>query len=266
MSFLQLAVMTFASAVVLCAILALAWVVQQKIGSSRWVDATWTLSVGAVAFVLALWPLEQPWPHWRQVAVGIFAAAWCLRLGLHMAGRALSTKDDPRYHKLAVDWGADASRQMFWFLQSQAGVAVVLVMSIALAAQQRAPGVRIADVIGAALLLAGIVGEAIADRQLQAFRRQNGSGICDVGLWRWSRHPNYFFEWLGWVAYPVIAIDFSGFNPYGVLAFAAPACMFYILNYVSGIPPLEQHMLRTRGDAFRKHQKRTPAFFPFPLR
>jgi steroid 5-alpha reductase family enzyme len=116
--------------------------------------------------------------------------------------------------------------------------------------------------------LAAIVGEAIADRQLRAFKSDlaNGNAICDVGLWRWSRHPNYFFEWLLWLAYPTIAIDFTGHNPYGWLSLAAPICMYWILVHVSGIPPLEDHMLRSRGEAFRAYQKRTRAFLPLPLK
>jgi steroid 5-alpha reductase family enzyme len=122
--------------------------------------------------------------------------------------------------------------------------------------------------IGLLILFAAIVGEAIADRQLRAFKSDpaNRDAICDVGLWRWSRHPNYFFEWLLWLAYPIIAIDFAGHNPYGWLSLAAPICMYWILVHVSGIPPLEDHMLRSRGEAFRAYQKRTRPFLPLPLK
>jgi steroid 5-alpha reductase family enzyme len=69
---------------------------------------------------------------------------------------------------------------------------------------------------------------------------------------------------LAWLSYPVIAIDFSGHNPFGWFAVLAPACMYYVLVHVSGIPPLEAHMLRSRGEAFRAYQARTRAFFPLP--
>jgi steroid 5-alpha reductase family enzyme len=192
--------------------------------------------------------------------------AWGLRLGLHIAGRTTSSGDDPRYRDLIRQWGADAPRLMFLFLQSQAAVGVVLVVSIALAAHNPSPTMRLQDIAGLAILLAAIVGEAVADRQLRTFKSEpcNRGAICDVGLWSLSRHPNYFFEWLGWVAYPVIAIDLAGYNPYGWLALAAPACMYWVLVYVSGVPPLEQHMIRTRGEAFRAYQRRTRPFFPIP--
>jgi steroid 5-alpha reductase family enzyme len=136
----------------------------------------------------------------------------------------------------------------------------------ALAAQNPNPAFRIQDLTGLAILVAGIAGEWTADRQLTLFKAdpRNRMAVCDVGLWSLSRHPNYFFEWLFWLAYPVIAIDLAGFNPYGWAALVAPTAMYWVLVHVSGIPPLEQHMLRSRGQAFHAYQKRTRAFFPFP--
>jgi steroid 5-alpha reductase family enzyme len=116
------------------------------------------------------------------------------------------------------------------------------------------------------VLFIAIAGEAIADRQLRKFRAgpAHRDGVCDVGLWAWSRHPNYFFEWLGWVAYPLFAIDPGGDYWWGWLAILAPVFMYQVLVHLSGIPPLEQHMLRSRGEAFQKYQARVSAFFPFP--
>jgi steroid 5-alpha reductase family enzyme len=127
---------------------------------------------------------------------------------------------------------------------------------------------RTQDIIGAMVLLTGIAGEAVADRQLRLFKRNsaNRGKICDLGLWRWSRHPNYFFEWLCWLAYPIVAIDLASHNPLGPLALLAPLAMYWILVHVSGIPPLEAHMVRTRGAAFRDYQARTSPFFPLPPR
>ena len=94
----------------------------------------------------------------------------------------------------------------------------------------------------------------------------NQGRVCDVGLWRWSRHPNYFFEWFGWLAYPVIAlsIDHPLSYPWGWATLLAPVFMYWILVHVTGIPPLETQMLRSRGDRYRHYQSRTSAFFPLP--
>jgi steroid 5-alpha reductase family enzyme len=267
-SLVQLTIAGLLVGTALSSILAAAWYLQQKTENSGWVDVTWTLGVGSVAFTASILPLVHDWLHWRQIAVAVLAASWCLRLGLHIANRTRTANDDARYRNLIIQWGNDAARRMFWFLQSQAAVGIVLVISIMVAAHDPDPNLRIQDLIGLATLIAAIIGEAVADRQLRAFKHAPGNrnAVCDVGLWQWSRHPNYFFEWLLWLAYPIIAIDFAGHNPYGWLALAAPACMYWVLVHLSGIPPLEEHMLRSRGDVFRAYQKRTRAFFPLPLK
>jgi steroid 5-alpha reductase family enzyme len=250
----------------LVSIMALAWYVQQRTGNSGWVDATWSFGVGATGCFVALLPFVQQGWHWRQFLVAALAALWCIRLGCHIAMRSRGSADDPRYRELTDTWGEDAPRRMFWFLQSQAAVGIILALAIVLAAQNPDPAIRLQDIAGSALLFIAIAGETLADRQLRSFRANpaNRGAVCDVGLWRWSRHPNYFFEWLAWLSYPVIAIDFGGHNPFGWFAVLAPACMYYVLVHVSGIPPLEAHMLRSRGDAFRAYQARTRAFFPLP--
>jgi steroid 5-alpha reductase family enzyme len=120
--------------------------------------------------------------------------------------------------------------------------------------------------MGVAIVAVAIAGETLADRQMRRFRQHVGNtgGVCDVGLWSWSRHPNYFFEWLGWFAYPVIAIDLSGGYLWGWLALSAPALMYWVLNHGTGMPHLEAHMARSRGDAWRAYAARTSGFFPRP--
>ena len=268
MSLIELAIAAIIVAAAISSVMATAWYIQQRTENSGWVDVTWSLGVGGVAAIAALWPLGYDRPHWRQLIVAALAASWCLRLGVHIAGRTRASTDDPRYRNLINQWGSDARRRMFWFLQSQAAVGTILALSIVVAAHNPNPSLRIQDLIGLVILLASIVGEAIADQQLRTFKSDpaNRKAVCDIGLWRWSRHPNYFFEWSSWLAYPIIAIDFAGQNPFGWLALAAPVCMYWVLVHVSGIPPLEDHMLRSRGEAFRAYQKRTRAFFPLPLK
>jgi steroid 5-alpha reductase family enzyme len=268
MNLVQLAIMSGCVLAAISAVMAGAWRIQQVSGNFGWVDVSWTFGVGGIAFLAALVPLGQDfWPHWRQLVVALLAATWSLRLGLHIAMRTRASGDDPRYRQLATQWQSAAPRRMFWFLQKQAAVGFILVMSVALAAQNHNSLLRLQDLIGILVLVIAIVGEAVSDAQLRVFRSNHPShhAICDVGLWRWSRHPNYFFEWLAWLAYPLLAIDISGQSPWGWLALFAPACMYWVLVHVSGIPPLESHMLRSRGDAFRAYQRRTRPFLPFPL-
>lgn len=255
-------------AMALSAIMAGAWLVQQRTGNSGWVDAVWTFGLGAVGGVAALAPIHDADDGVRRFLVAALLLAWSARLGLHIVSRTAKIADDPRYAELIRGWGPNARREMFWLLQKQALVTIPLAASVFLAAHNPAVSMRLQDWVAICLLVVAIAGEAIADRQLRQFRSDPGNRgkVCDAGLWRWSRHPNYFFEWLGWVAYPLIAIDLSGTYPLGWLAVAAPVCMHWLLVHVSGVPPLEEHMLRSRGDAYRAYQTRTSVFFPAPPR
>jgi len=248
----------------LCVGMSLAWVAWQRTRNSGWVDTVWTFSVGIVGLAGAVLPPTgaAALPS-RRALVAVFAALWALRLGLHIARRTRGITDDPRYAALLKGWGADAPRQMFLLLQKQALVSIPLGLAMVLAASNPEPALRLQDWLGVVVILVAVAGEAIADSQLRRFAANpaNRGKVCDVGLWRWSRHPNYFFEWLGWLAYPLLAI---GAWEWGWVALAAPTCMYWLLAHVSGIPPLEEHMIATRGDAYRAYQAQTSAFFPLP--
>ena len=253
-----------AIAMSLSVLMAGAWLVQQRTGNSGWVDTIWTFSLGLVGAASALWPIAGAAPNARQWLVAALVAIWSVRLGLHIARRTAGITDDPRYAAFASEWGANSPRKMFVFLQNQGFGSIPLAFAIFVAARFPAETLRLQDYLGALILLAGIAGEALADAQLKGFRDRaaNQGRVCDVGLWRWSRHPNYFFEWFGWLAYPVIAI--SPAYPFGWATLLAPLFMYWILVHVTGIPPLEQQMLRSRGERYRDYQSRTSMFFPLP--
>jgi steroid 5-alpha reductase family enzyme len=246
-----------------------AWAITIQSGKSGWVDAIWSFAIGTASVAMALVPLPG-WPqsNVRPAIVALLAAIWSLRLGLHIASRTLHGGDDPRYAELRARWGKDFPRRLFWFLQVQAAAALALSLSIFAAAHNPAPQLRLGDWLGIVILAAAIVGEGLADRQLARFRANpaNKQRVCDVGLWGLSRHPNYFFEWLGWLAYAVIAIDLTAVYPWGWVAVSGPVFMYFLLVHVSGIPPLEAHMFKSRGENFRAYQARVNAFWPGPKR
>jgi steroid 5-alpha reductase family enzyme len=253
-----------AIAVALSVLMTGAWLVQQRTGNSGWVDTIWTFSLGLTGAASALWPIGGASPNPRQWLVAALVAIWSIRLGCHIAVRTAGITDDPRYAAFAREWGVNSPRRMFLFLQNQGFGSIPLVFSIFVAARFPADALRLQDYLGVLILCAGIAGEALADAQLKTFRGNpaNQGRVCDIGLWRWSRHPNYFFEWFGWLAYPVIAI--SPEYGWGWVTLLAPVFMYWILVHVTGIPPLEAQMLRSRGDRYRDYQARTSAFFPLP--
>ncbi|MBQ9350059.1 MULTISPECIES: DUF1295 domain-containing protein [unclassified Phyllobacterium] len=259
-----LVILTIA-AVALCGVMACAFLVQRQTGNSGWADAFWSFGVGAIGILSILFSSDMVSPA-RKWLVIILLALWSLRLGGHILLRTLNSEDDPRYARLRRQWGASANSQMFFFLQTQAFAGILLVVSVYIAAARPDVELEFPDYLGLVVALVALAGEAIADWQLKRFSRNpaNRGKICDTGFWRWSRHPNYFFEWLSWVAYVLIAADFDGDYVHGWLTLAAPVLMYVLLRHVSGVPPLEEHMLASRGQAFRDYQRRTSIFFPKP--
>lgn len=258
-----------AAALFLIITMAAAWVVQRATGQAGWVDAFWSFGLGLAGVGVALLPLGAgAAPSIRQALAAILIGYWGLRLGSHIARRTMGAHEDARYARLRADWGPVFQVRMFGFLMLQAGVGAVLVLSVLLAARNPAPGVGPQDLLATLILVVALAGEGLADRQLAAFKAEprNRGGVCDRGLWAWSRHPNYFFEWLGWCAWPVFAIDLSGQWPWGWLALTAPVYTYWLLTRVSGAPLVEAHMRRSRPEAFERYASRTSAFFPWPPR
>ena len=243
----------------LFACMAAAWATQRAAGNAGWVDVFWTFGVGVAGAAAALYPADDSVAA-RRWLVAFLALAWAMRLGLHVARRVARSDEDRRYVDLRAQWGGRFQPMMFGFLQLQALVSLPLVAAIFLAAHSPRP-LGLLDLAGVALLAAAVIGEGLADAQLDRFKADGDHGpINDRGLWRWSRHPNYFFEWLGWWAYPVIAIG----HPLGWAALVAPAVMYAVLVHMTGVPALEKHMAQSRGDAWRRYARRTSAFPPLP--
>jgi len=256
-------------AIGLSVVMMLAWAYQRRVNNAGWVDVFWTAGLGLAGVAMALAPIPgTSGPTERQVLIALMAAVWAIRLGSYLGIRVAHHAEDVRYNDFRRAWGADFQRRMFWFLQAQAAASIILAICILAAARHPATGIRLADWLGVAILAIAIGGEGIADSQLKQFKGNpaNKGGVCNIGLWRWSRHPNYFFEWLVWVSYAVMAADFSGVYLWGWIALIGPVSMYYLLVYVSGIPPLETLMLKSRGDAYRRYQAVTSAFFPLPPR
>jgi steroid 5-alpha reductase family enzyme len=247
-------------------VMSAAWLVQRRTGQGGWADAFWSLGLGAAGVGVALFPIDGAAPSSRQWLAAVLIGAWGLRLGLHIAARASHEGEDARYARLRQEWGAGFQIRMFGFLMLQAGAAAFLALSILLAARNPTPGLTIQDSLATLVFISALIAEGIADRQLAAFKIDpaNRGRVCDTGLWAWSRHPNYFFEWLGWCAWPIFALDLSGAWPWGWLALTGPAYIYWLLTQVSGVPLLEAHMRRSRPEAFAAYAARTSAFFPRP--
>ena len=244
-------------AVLLGVAMLLAWWLALRSGRSGLIDAIWSLATGCAGMLAALAPGGSAS---RRALVTAMAGVWGLRLGSYLLARARGG-EDPRYAALKIEWGERAGARLLRFLQAQALAAWPLVLAIGLAAHAPRPGLGARDAMGAAILVLALAGEAQADRQMARFRADpaNRGRICDIGLWGWSRHPNYFCEWLVWVGFVVIAA-----GGWGWLSLLAPAVMYVLLVRVSGLPPLDAHLARSRPQAFATYRARVSAFWPWP--
>jgi steroid 5-alpha reductase family enzyme len=246
--------------------MAFAWFVQWRSRNASWVDAIWTFASGFGGAAYALLSAPAGAPPWRHYVIAALSAAWALRLGGYIVTRAATGHEDPRYTALRRQWGNGYQGRMFAFLQLQALIACVLAVSVGLGAANPVRGLRELDIVGVIILVLAVGGEGLADRQLQRFRAnpENRGRICDTGLWAWSRHPNYFFEWLVWIGFVLFALNFAGQHPWGWAAMGAPIMMYWLLVYVSGVAPVEQAMEKSRGAAFARYAARVSKFFPWP--
>ncbi len=199
-----------------------------------------------------------------RVVIGMIGVLWFGRLGWHLLVRYLhETKEDSRYANMRSASGRFVLPVFLLFFVFQAGLAVLFSIPMWWLAQIQSD--QWSEFHGYVLLSVGIWllfalwGETTADRQLAEFRQStlNHGKTMRTGLWAYSRHPNYFFEWLHWFAYPVIGIE-AGL--YGLWVY--PILMFLFLYYVTGIPFTEKQALLSRGDDYRLYQKQTSLFFP----
>jgi len=260
LSLLLTATIGFAGLLVL---MTLTFLVGRAIRNYGIVDAVWSLQFIPLAAWYA-WALDGD--RARQLLLLVLVTVWSLRLGWHLATRIARAhpQEDRRYAALRAEWGSRADRRMFGFFLLQAAISLPLSLPILLAAADPAPLPDAGSLIGTAIVLLALLGEGIADAQLRRFkaRTTRPGAICRDGLWGWSRHPNYFFEWLVWVGLSLFAVT----APWGALSLFAPALMLFLLLRVTGIPATEATAIASRGDAYRAYQRETSAFLPLPPR
>jgi steroid 5-alpha reductase family enzyme len=207
------------------------------------VDVGWAGGMGLLAVFYAASASGDPS---RRVMLAVLAGLWSFRLATHLLRRYFSQKEDGRYRMLREKWGEKAQVYFFLFFQVQALWAVLFAVPFLVVAYNLAPGLTVFDLLGVLVWLAAVGGESIADRQLARFRADpaNRGKTCRAGLWKYSRHPNYFFEFTHWFAY----IFLGAGSPWFWVTFLGPAVMLLFLYKVTGIPYTEKQALLSRGE------------------
>lgn len=238
-------------------IMILTWVISIRTDKPSWVDAVWAYAIGA----LSLFLFGLNWadgPSWLPLLIVV---GWSLRLGTHLSVRIASSHEDGRYTTLKKDWGGVKSPMMFGFFMIQAAAAFIFALPAYFAMKHTPAEWGILHLLAILWAIMALGGETLADAQLKRFAKvpENKGQVCKKGLWRYSRHPNYFFEWLFWFSFPILTWGTPGFIPTLVI----PFIMLFLVTRMTGIPPTEAQALLKRGDRYRDYQKETSAFFPW---
>ena len=242
-------------------LLAGTFAVAKAAGKHSVIDTAWGLLFAAIAVVVFVRSSGHgdPVRRWLLLAMTV---AWGGRLATHIGRRTVGKPEDPRYEVLLSKAGGSRdlyALRMVYLLQGL--LAFVIAAPILVGGFERHP-VRVAAWLGVGLWCVGVFFEAVGDAQLERFRADpaNKGRLIDTGLWRYTRHPNYFGDACVWWGIFLVAADTWP----GVLTVAAPLVMTLLLTRGSGARVMERHMSRRPGWA--EYAARTSMFFPRPPR
>lgn len=246
----------------------LCWLVAKRIDNWSIVDVLWSYGFAFVALrMLYLHCFVMPIGG-QAVLMAVATALWSLRLGTHLAIRVLGhlDREDGRYLRMRAEHGDGMAPQMAGFYFIQAIALTVLCLPLLSSSPSGAPApLRTIHWVGLGVAALAVLIEAVADAQLAAFKKDpaNKGQVCARGLWAWSRHPNYFGEWLVWVGFMLMSYN-TAFR--GLPGLFCVGLMYHFLTRVTGIPLTEQQLLASKGQAYADYQARVPAFWPRPPR
>ncbi len=239
----------------------LLWVLGVRQHNFSYVDLGWSANFMLLAFISGVLGDGDPIRHMLLCSM---YGLWSLRLTVHLATRIIGEPEEGRYVQLRADWASSKQLNLKFlgFFQFQALLNIVLGLPMVFAAMNTSPSLHSLEIIGGVIWVIALLGETVADAQLKRFKQNpnNRGKVCDQGLWGWSRHPNYFFEWIVWIGYAVFALA----SPWGWLTLGLPVLMLHFLLNVTGIKATEEQALRSKGEAYRQYQREVSAFIPWP--
>jgi steroid 5-alpha reductase family enzyme len=235
------------------------WLVHLRTVDAGIVDFGWAAGLGLTAVFYAF---SSPETGARQWLLAFLAGLWSFRLaGYLLIDRVVGGEEDGRYQTLRGKWGAKAPAYFLGFFTFQALLVVIFSTPYLVVARNDAEGLTVFDLVGVLILAGSILGEFVSDGQLANFRSksENRGRTCREGLWRYSRHPNYFFEWLHWWGYVFLSLG----SPWWWLSLLGPVLMAIFIFKITGIPATEEQALASRGEDYRRYQENTSAFIPW---
>lgn len=248
-----------ASFFLILTLMSILWVVFYFRKNASLVDIGW-----ALGFVLAAWAyfFLGEGDSLKKWALVLMVSIWGFRLAWQLYQRLLISAEDPRYQEIRRSWGSDnADFKFFMMFIFQGVLVVILSLPFLLVCNFATPSWYGVEVCGMFVWAIGLIGEAYADKQLYDFKLipDNKGKVCKEGLWYFSRHPNYFFEFIVWVGYALFAMG----TPGGWLGIISAGLMLLLLTKVSGIPLTEAESIKTKGVEYEEYQRTTSPFIPW---
>lgn len=232
------------------------WVLYRVLKNPSVIDVGWASVLTLSGWIYIL----HATPSVVSILSGILLLVWGIRLGGYLwFSRVGAGHQDKRYTQLSENWKMAKALGFFLNFQLQGLLAWPIAVSFYFISMRTE--FFWWDSLGFGMVIIGLIGESLADYQLQNYKRKPVGAVCQAGLWRYSRHPNYFFDWLSWLGFSVIALSGS----LGFIALISPLTLYMIMVYVTG-PMTEAGSLASRGEAYEQYQQQTQMFFPGPVK
>ena len=236
------------------------WIFAVRIKNFSIIDAAWA---GAFTLHALFFYASGVGSSSRRFALLAMVAAWSVRLCYFLAKRISGhhPQEDTRYQQLRTEYGSDYEKRFLRFFLFQAVSVSALTLPMIFVFNNSNENLGLTETVAVICFLLSLLGEALADAQMAKFKSkpENKGKVCNIGLWRLSRHPNYFFESCIWFSFYIFCLGTDGLW----WAIYAPSVILFLLLKVTGVPPSEAQSLKSRGDAYREYQRRTSIFVPW---
>ena len=240
--------------------MALIWLIHLRNDDATIVDMGWGFGFAMMAAIFIV--RGAGWTQ-RNILLLVLLLLWGARIiffifrRMHQEGH-----EDKRYAMFRRKWGKRARMNFFKLFEFQALLQMIVVLPVLCVAFNPRTGLNAWELTAALIFVIGLVGESITDEQLRTFQNDadNRGKVCRIGLWAYSRHPNYFFEIVIWTAVYLYALA----TPGGWLTVVSPLTIVFIILKITGIPLAEQQSLKSRGEEYRRYQETTSVLIPLP--
>lgn len=234
------------------------WIAQLKANAGWISDLLWAVSFPLQCYIYSF---ACDGYAGRKIVVLFLMILWGARMSVYLIKRNMHQQLDNRYFKVKGLSPKNKNFKILLIFIFQGFISTLVAYPFYIIGQNPNTRFSSGEYIGIGLLLISIILQSISDHQLQTFRSdiKNENKVLRTGLWKYSRHPNYFFEWMVWVSLCIIAIN----GPYGIAAIISPAIMLHLLLNVTGILIAEEQIVAAKGKDYRIYQMTTSSFVPW---